>query len=326
MNNIFKCPFCGDTHTLTMPNHWFFCLGEFPLNWLECSEYIKQKSDEDTNKAQHFWTVLKYHISHTYLFVQRRPNQGLYPVDYEQIIERNVLPNPSEQIDELILFLGKKSRTWGENIDLNWDKKDGVHYQLESWIGAINKENFNAVLDQATQLKLISTFSSPTLETSYICLQFAGWNYFHKLAKYQKNSKQIFMAMQFNEEARNFVNTHLKPLTKKLGFDLKLLDEIISEENLIDDKLRVEIKHSRLLVCDLTHGNQGAYWEAGYAEGLDIPVLYICRHDVLKSKAKGKKPHFDVDHQVIYSWEENNTESIKKFKEQLEAKIVLLTQ
>lgn len=323
MENTFKCPFCGNKETLTQPNHWFFCLGEFPLNWLECSEYIKQKSDGDTSKKEHYWAVLKYHISHTYLFVQRKPNQGLYPVDFKQVIERDILPNPSEQIDDLVLFLGKKSHSWGENIDLNWDKPGGVHYQLEAWIGATNKENFDAVWEQAKQLKFISTSPSPTLETSYVRLEFPGWNYFHKLTKHQKKSKQIFMAMKFEDNAKHFVNTHLKPLTQKLGFDLKLLDEIISEESLIDDKLRVEIKKSRLLICDLTHGNQGAYWEAGYAEGLGIPVLYICSKTAFNSKTT--KPHFDVNHQEIFTWADEES-SIADFKEQLKAKIALLTQ
>ena len=45
---------------------------------------------------------------------------------------------------------------------------------------------------------------------------------------------------------------------------------------LIDDRLRVEIRTSRFLIADLTHENAGAYWEAGFAEGLGKPVIYTC--------------------------------------------------
>jgi len=33
-------------------------------------------------------------------------------------------------------------------------------------------------------------------------------------------------------------------------------------------RMRLEIRRSRFAVVDLTHGNRGAYWEAGFAEGL----------------------------------------------------------
>ncbi len=78
-----------------------------------------------------------------------------------------------------------------------------------------------------------------------------------------------------------------------------------------------------MLICDLTHGNQGAYWEAGYAEGLGIPVLYICSETAFNSKTR--KPHFDVNHQEIFTWKDDE-DSVTIFKRQLEAKIALLTQ
>jgi hypothetical protein len=66
--------------------------------------------------------------------------------------------------------------------------------------------------------------------------------------------------------------------------------------------MRVEIRTSRFVICDLTHGNRGAYWEAGFAEGLGRPVFYICRRDVLNDRNHPDHPHFDTAHQLIIEW------------------------
>ena len=50
---------------------------------------------------------------------------------------------------------------------------------------------------------------------------------------------------------------------------------------------------------DLTHGNRGAYWEAGYAEGLGKPVIYTCEQAKF---AEGS--HFDTNHHLHVLWDE----------------------
>ena len=71
---------------------------------------------------------------------------------------------------------------------------------------------------------------------------------------------------------------------------------------LIDDRLRVEIQTSRFLIADLTHENAGAYWEAGYAEGLGKPVIYTCE----KAKFEEQKTHFDTNHHLTVVWDADN--------------------
>ena len=55
------------------------------------------------------------------------------------------------------------------------------------------------------------------------------------------------------------------------------------------------------MVCDLSHGNRGAYWEAGFAEGIGRPVIYMCREDVFTTTHEDR-PHFDTNHQTIIKW------------------------
>lgn len=319
MDNTFECPFCHEKHPLNGENVWFPCLGGFFLNWQKCNAYIQQHSNGNKNRQQYYWTVLAYHIAHKFNLAPYN-GDNREPINFKKVLEENILPTPTEQFDNMILFFGRHSQFLGKKLDLNLD----LTCQLNAWVAIINNENLLTLIQELEDLEYIKALiHSENLINVKLSLK--GWHYFKSLQERNPKSKQIFMAMEFNEEAENFVNTHLKPLTKEMGFELKLLKEIINEKSLIDDKLRVEIKKSRLLICDLTHGNQGAYWEAGYAEGLGIHVLYICHKKVLNSRSKKKRPHFDVNHQEIFLWEDNES-SITDFKEKLKAKIAFLTQ
>ena len=69
---------------------------------------------------------------------------------------------------------------------------------------------------------------------------------------------------------------------------------------LIDDRLRVAIQASDFVIADLTHDNLGAYWEAGYAEGLGKPVIYTCE----STRFEANKTHFDTNHCTTVTWAE----------------------
>jgi len=42
-----------------------------------------------------------------------------------------------------------------------------------------------------------------------------------------------------------------------------------------------EIKTSRFLIANLTHNNNGDYWEAGYAKWLGKEVIHLCNQNRL---------------------------------------------
>lgn len=83
------------------------------------------------------------------------------------------------------------------------------------------------------------------------------------------------MAMRFGDEEMDRVfRNYFKPAAKLAGYDLYKLDDE-PRAGLIDDRLRLDIRTSRFLIADLSHANKGAYWEAGYAEGLGRPVFIL---------------------------------------------------
>ena len=79
----------------------------------------------------------------------------------------------------------------------------------------------------------------------------------------------------------------------------------VTQSGIIDNLMRNKIRDSAFVIVDLTHDNFGAYWEAGYAEGLGKPVIYICQ----KTKFDDAKTHFDTNHctTVLWSMEEDSS-------------------
>ena len=72
--------------------------------------------------------------------------------------------------------------------------------------------------------------------------------------------------------------------------------------------MRTTIKQSKFVIADLTHDNNGAYWEAGYAEGIGIPVIYICERE----KFNREKTHFDTNHLTTVLWSMDETDRFEK--------------
>ena len=150
-----------------------------------------------------------------------------------------------------------------------------------------------------------------------VTLSFAGWERYEELVRGSPSGHNAFMAMKFEETLRQIVDEHFRPAVRQAGFILKLLDDE-PRAGLIDDRLRVEIQGARFVISDLTHDNSGAYWEAGYAEGLGKPVIYTCNRDVFEERST----HFDTNHLLTVLWSENELpEAMKMLKATIRATI-----
>jgi hypothetical protein len=133
-------------------------------------------------------------------------------------------------------------------------------------------------------------------------LTFQGWDRFEELSRSDDTSHTAFMAMKFGRPQTEslFVN-HLRPAVAKTSFDLQRVDHN-PKAGLIDQRMEVAIRTARFLVAELTHGNRGAYWEAGFASGLGKPVFYICEANHFRRVST----HFDTNHHFTVLWNADN--------------------
>lgn len=135
-------------------------------------------------------------------------------------------------------------------------------------------------------------------------LTLAGWRRWESLDKGEYGGGGGFIAMQFGDERLDeLVREVISPALKGAGFQLNRVDDNM-RSGIIDNIIREDIKSADFVLAELTHSNLGAYWEAGYAEGLGKPVIYLCEKRVFENEEI--RPHFDVNHRttVIWSYEE----------------------
>jgi nucleoside 2-deoxyribosyltransferase len=129
-------------------------------------------------------------------------------------------------------------------------------------------------------------------------LSMDGWQQYEKLRHETSESRTAFMAMKFGRERSDTMfREHFIPAAKATGFDLHRIDTQ-PKAGLIDARMEVEIRATRFLVADLTHGNRGAYWEAGFSAGLGKPVFYTCEEGYFRRYST----HFDTNHHYIVIW------------------------
>lgn len=107
----------------------------------------------------------------------------------------------------------------------------------------------------------------------------------YELQKNQSNNKNVFVAMQFGEETKKLREKIKEGLA---GFNVRIMDEIEHNNQIVPEML-YEIRNSRFVVAELSHHNNGAYYEAGYALGLGKIVIHICQKE-----ERSNNLHFDV--------------------------------
>ena len=110
-----------------------------------------------------------------------------------------------------------------------------------------------------------------------------GWRRVEEQAKPNIESKQAFVAMWFDDEMTSAYSEGIAKLEEDTGFSMLRID--MSEFNdKICDKILAEIRRSRFLIADVTGHRQGVYFEAGFAMGLGLPVIWTCRKDEMATQ------------------------------------------
>jgi nucleoside 2-deoxyribosyltransferase len=127
---------------------------------------------------------------------------------------------------------------------------------------------------------------------------------------YKLNSKSVFVAMSFDKSMES-IRMSIKRAIEEAGLEPILIDEV-EHINYIPLEIQNKIKNSGLLVVELTTQNHGAYFEAGYAMGLNIPIVWCCKDD---DKAN---LHFDIRQYNNILWK-NEDELSERLKNRLVA-------
>ncbi len=117
------------------------------------------------------------------------------------------------------------------------------------------------------------------------------------------DSSQCFVAMWFDDSMDDVYEKGIKKAVEDCGYTPMKINEK-QHFNKICDEAIAEIRRSRFVVADFTHGPDGArgsvFYEAGFAHALDRPVIFTCRKD------HEEKLHFDTRQYPHILWKDED--------------------
>ncbi len=219
-----------------------------------------------------------------------------------------------ERVERLLKHIASLSNSIGAGVDIRHDTPSPYAWsestKWEEVVFLLNYLRDSGWLDHTGTNNRI--FKDTGLVQGVVTV--AGFNQIAELVS-AVDSTQAFVAMWFNAEMDQVYDQGIRPAVESAGFRPFRADR---EHFLgkIDDRVIAEIRRSRFLIADMTHGEEGArgsvYFEAGFAYGLNLPVIYTCREDILDNL------HFDTRQYPHLDWTE---ETIETFRQKLEDKI-----
>ena len=197
-----------------------------------------------------------------------------------------------QRADRLLRFIAGMTKRLGAPVSINQCTLGAL-----AWTESTTWGEVDYLLDYLQGNCLIAG-TRPVAADFHGTVTVRGYN---RIADQQTNidSSQAFIAMWFDDSMAGACEDGLEAGTEAAGykpFRINLKEHI----NKIDDEIIAEVRRSRFLVADFTHGPTGArgsvYYEAGFAHGLGLPVIFTCRQDCLG------KLHFDTSHYNHIVW------------------------
>ncbi len=211
--------------------------------------------------------------------------------------------NISDKVNLLLRYFEKKSNHPGERVSID--------AALDYPVVFANKPNeLRFYLAQLVRNGLISD------EGSYdYTLLMDGWSRLDELNRETIKKNQAFIAMWFDPTMSDVYENGLRKAVTDCNYQPMKID-LKEHNNKIDDEIIAEIRNSGFLVADMTGNRGGVYFEAGFAMGLGVPVIWTCKKDEIGNL------HFDTRQFNHIEWE-TAEELCKKLTNRIKATITI---
>jgi hypothetical protein len=255
-------------------------------------------------------TIKRAAISHR---LRGATDEGQVPLlttyELDSLIADVRLPSAAQQATNLIRYVGDRVSASGHQL------KDLPH-DVDTIVGSPNRDFTLRIARQLLQRGVLDGREVGHLgsvnELIMIDLTLVGWELYEAEQHGKVAGSYGFMALKFGDPVLDpFLRDVIKPTVASIGFTLEDMRDA-AQAGVIDNVMRARIRDAAFVLVDLTHANEGAYWEAGYAEGLGKPVLYLCKRQVFQNHGT----HFDTNHCTTVQWDEAAPD---QFSEELKA-------
>ena len=229
----------------------------------------------------------------TWLLDQRMQGVEL-PEITDAVIEHVITKLPlavHERADRLLKYIAQQSGTVAARV---WVADDTL--SAYAWSESTTWAEVDYYM---SYLRDMGWVYGETTQIGYqVQISVAGYSHIAEQAT-NVDSSQAFVAMWFDPSLTRVFEDGIRPAIEEAGFSALRIDQK-EHVNRIDDEIIAEIRRSRFLVADFTQGPGGArggvYYEAGFAHGLGLPVIFTCREDCVGNL------HFDTNHYNHIVW------------------------
>ena len=256
----------------------------------------------------------------SWLIARRQHGEEQPTVDGEAIesLERRRDLYVYERVDRALRHIAKETRSVGDEVSLYLRQEDklypddvafddqntGLWRNLNAlaYSESVSQEELQYLLDYAKTKQWIDFRQGG----SAFVVTVDGYARLAELDQRNVESSRAFVAMWFDDSLTDAWEHGIKPGIEDVGYEAIRIDNR-EHINKIDDEIIAELRRARFVVADFTDGRGGArggvYYEAGFAHGLNIPVIFTCRKDSLK------RVHFDTRNYNHIVWE--NAEELR---------------
>lgn len=191
-------------------------------------------------------------------------------VSIDELI-RSYPENASEMLDRALLGVSRLAEKPGDSIQL-----EGTQTFLlygDDW------EQCNWMLRQLAQLGYINMNGDATNDSlTSFTIESGGWQHIGELKrKPPKDRFEAFVAMSFKPEMKLYYEKGIRPAIETDGKTKAVRIDDVHHNNDICDEIVAAIRRSRYVVADFTNKSPGVYYEAGFAHGLGIPVIWTVK-------------------------------------------------
>ena len=229
-----------------------------------------------------------------------REHQGIL-LQKEDLDKLRRLQTPSvlSRADKLLQGLNRLSEYAGQQVEL---QRDSAKYlELMALSFSANEQELEYLADTflADEKGYIKTLRTSAGVPYAVVVTVQGYSYLEELRGSSRSGSIGFCAMWLDNRLKPVWQDAIHPAILGAGYEPYCSDKH-THNNRTDDVHIAMIRRSRFVIADYTGNRGGVYFEAGFAFGLGIPVIWTCRQGRLN------RIHFDAQQYNFITWEDNN--------------------
>lgn len=261
--NAIKCPICDNSAENILTAY-----DSENINCTRCGLYSISGSLYPTVEDETYYTRVEKNKLSSWISEQNK----IFNIDRATLDSGNI-----------DLILEQKNKTILEkfnSIMKTLNSKNSLNYNDFNHCYIHSPKELTLHLSHAKELGYIemvrTQISQNDLFNPYLI--YNGLLYIENLSQTNINSKNIFCAFNFTSELKNIFDNYINQTIDSLGYTYSRVSSSSTNTNTkIDDEIISLIRSSQIVIADFSGQRNSVYFEAGFAMGLNIPVIWTCK-------------------------------------------------